>query len=129
MNAMDDNEISREDQYATVYVHFHSLLELLTLDAESQCRYMGYYNVAWEIKDDVVRDANLVLDLSMNDLSDVQIDSIKRLVESAHSVPNDVVNVDNSNKDAHLRSMRAPCWDSIRIIAAELLLLLPLTKG
>jgi len=112
-----------EEAYANAYYYFHEALEVLAKDAEAQCQEMGYFNVAWEAKDDAIKNGYAVLNIADGKLSAQQEDQLRELLENVAAIPDAVVNVPNS-KAAHVLAMGDPCWDPIRAQAKRLLSLL-----
>jgi len=112
-----------EEMYANNYAHFQKSLMVLCQSAESQCRSMDYFNVAWEIKDDVTSNGCAVLNTVNQQLSELQKDRIKQLLKNIADLPDTVVNVLNC-MDAHLRAMSDPHWVPIRGQAKHLVSLL-----
>lgn len=116
----NNEEMSDEEAYANAYTHFLSVLKLLAEDAEAQCKTMGYFNVAWELKDDALRDTQAVLNLSAESLSQEQRDGLINLLAVLNAIPDAVVNVANI-KEEHIRTMSHPCWTPLRTYAVELM--------
>ena len=123
MIKIENGEMSDEEAYANAYAHFLPVLKLLAEDAETQCKTMGYFNVAWELKDDASRDALAVLNLSGENLSQEQRDGLTKLLEELNAIPDAVINVANV-KEEHIRTMSHPCWIPLRTHAVELIHLL-----
>ncbi|MGH6717124.1 MAG: hypothetical protein ACREDC_13135 [Bradyrhizobium sp.] len=128
MTNTNNHEIPQEEEYANAYFYFVKSLGILAEDADSQCKSMDYFNVAWELKDDVSRGATAVLNLHSGHLSGEQTAAILRILEELDSLPKEVLNVANVRME-HVRAMRHPAWDAIRTHAKDLLrLLAPETK-
>ncbi len=119
----EGQKIPKEEEYANAFFYFHKSLLTLAEDAKDQCEALGYFNVAWEIRDDVLRGANAVLDLAGAELSKEQRDVIARLTTELAAVPDAVVNVGN-HKEEHLHAMGDPCWVPLRALAKELIQIL-----
>ncbi|MDE2239112.1 MAG: hypothetical protein KGJ73_04190 [Rhodospirillales bacterium] len=117
------SEPADEDSYVNNYHYFHKVLLVLAEDAEEQCKLLGYFNVAWEIKDDALSNGQAVLNTVDAQLSEQQKDRIKRLLENVADIPGAVVNVPNT-REAHLRAMNDPCWVPIRAQAKQLIAIL-----
>lgn len=71
MSEPQTEEMPANEAVANVYRYFIETLEILAADADTQCKRMSNYNVAWEIKDVVSRGISL-LDLPGGDLSSRQ---------------------------------------------------------
>ena len=108
-----------EEWYASTYTHFLRVIKLLAEEPEVQCALGQYYNVAWELKDDTLNLSELVLSLPGGSLSEKQRISIAQLVTEVSALPNEAVNVTNTIEN-HRRAMRDPHWQSIRVLAMEL---------
>jgi hypothetical protein len=128
MTSANGHKVPQEEEYADAYFYFEKSLNVLAEDAESQCKRMGYFNVAWELKDDVSRGATAVLNLHGGHLSVEQIEAIDRILKELACLPEDVLNVSNARVE-HVSAMKHPVWDVIRTHAKDLLCLLgPETK-
>jgi len=112
-----------EDAYANSYHYFQRSLAILSQDAEEQCLAMGNFNVAWEIKDDVISNGYAVLSTMSTQLSDQQQKQVKQLLENASAIPDYVVNVPNT-KEGHLKAMTDPHWTPLRAQAKQLIAVL-----
>ena len=99
--------------YANAFFYFLKTLETLSEDAARQCEVMDYFNVAWELRDDATKDANVVLTLPGGRLSTEQREAIGHLLAALRALPESVVNVDNT-KEEHLRAMSSPSWAAVR---------------
>ena len=121
----ENNDFEEGEAYANALYYFYDDLKVLAEDAEKQCEIMGNFNVAWELRDDATRDASAVLNLVGDQISNEQRAGIKRLLADVAAVPDSVVNVPRgSAKEEHLRAMKNPVWDQVRLDAKELLSLL-----
>jgi hypothetical protein len=105
----DGSGLSEEEVYINAYFYFIKSLNILAEDAEAQCKKMGYFNVAWELRENVSRGAQAVLDHPNSNLSDKQREAIRQLLADLASIPDHVFRVANL-KDEHVRSMNHPCW-------------------
>lgn len=114
-----------EEAYMNNYGHFERSLAILSQDAAAQCKAMGYSNVPWEIKDEVISNGNAVLNTVAAQLSEYQKDRIRLLLASMSDIPDAVINTPNS-KEALLLAMNNPCWVPLRAQAKQLSLILSL---
>ena len=112
-----------EEAYANNYYYFQRSLKILSQDAEAQCQAMDHFNVAWELRDEATNNGRAVLATVGAQLSDLEKDQIRRLVENVADVPDAVVNVPNS-REAHIRAMSDPHWIPLRAQAKELIALM-----
>lgn len=97
--------------YANAFFYFLKTLETLSEDAARQCEVMGTFNVAWELRDDAIKDANAILTLPGGRLSTEQGEAIGHLLAALRALPESDVNVDNT-KEEHLRAMSSSPEDS-----------------
>ena len=113
-----------EDLYVNYYYHFQKSLGVLGQDAEGQCRAMDYFNVAWELKDDILSHGRAVLYVIETQLPEQQKEQIRQLLEKVADIPdavvNTVVNVPNS-RESHRLAMSDPCWVPLRAQAKQLI--------
>ena len=100
-------------EFANAFFYFLKTLETLSEDASRQCEVMGNFNVAWELREDAITDANTVLALPGGRLSSEQREAVGRLLAALRAIPESVANVDNT-KEEHLRAMSSPSWASVR---------------
>ncbi|RBP15892.1 hypothetical protein DFR50_107162 [Roseiarcus fermentans] len=123
MSEAPKNIVTDEDIYANNYHYFYNSLLILSEDSEAQCQVMGFYNVAWEIRDDMLNSGYTVLNTSPLQLSDDQKNCIRRLLERVADIPKSIFNVLNS-KDAQLRAMNDPAWVPLREEAKQVISIL-----
>jgi hypothetical protein len=115
--------MSDVEEYANAFYYFNLNLGILSQEPGQQCEMKGYDNVAWELKSDIVRWADIALNISGGKLSSDQREEISHLRMEVASIPDSVVPDSNSRED-HLRSMKDPAWISIRGKAKNLINLL-----
>jgi hypothetical protein len=82
---------------------------------ENQCQLMGDYNVAWEIKEDVLAGRYLV---NRGYLSASQEAWVIALAAALETV-NTLVLPAGPGREANLLAMQDPKWDPLRFLAAE----------
>jgi len=111
--------LAQQEAYESAYYYYFQALELLTQDAETQCERLNFFNVAWEIVDDINRGAEQLTGLPGGSLTDAQRQGILELAGALNNVPKSVLFCTNS-REGHLRSMAHPCWDALRQMAANL---------
>lgn len=111
--------------FSNAYHYFVEALKVLTADADTQCKRMGNYNVAWELKEDVSAGAYL-LNLPGALLTQVEKDGIAAMVEALKGLPTSLL-VSATTEAANKTAMNDPCWTPLRVRAAELLSLLAAT--
>ena len=83
-------------EFANAFFYFLKTLESLSEDASRQCEVMGNFNVAWELREDAITDANTVLALPGGRLSSEQREAVGRLLAALRAIPESVANVDNT---------------------------------
>lgn len=106
-----------EDEFHSSYRIFLNAVEMLSSPAEEQCRLMGDYNVAWELKDDVSAGRYLV---GRGYLSGSQEAWIGSLVGALEIVDAQVL-PSGKGREISLQAMTAPCWAPLRVIAKEVI--------
>ncbi|HTV51879.1 MAG TPA: hypothetical protein VME21_11855 [Steroidobacteraceae bacterium] len=98
----------------------------LAAHASEQLR-SGYFDVPWEVKDDLQRDAALLHLPSASTLSQAERDGIAALIAALDTIPASVLT--GGGTAAAKKALRHPCWKPLRIQASELLqLLTPTTE-
>lgn len=123
MTDADNRNVLENEEYANAYHYFHKILVILSEDSIKQCEDMGYFNVAWEIKDDAVAAINSILELPGSELLQLQREKLVQLLADINAIPGTVTNVPNV-KEEQIRAMKDPCWGPIRMRAKELISLL-----
>jgi len=111
---------AQQETYATAYYYFFQALELLAQDAETQCKRLDYFNVAWEIADDISRGAELLTSIPGGHLSPEQRQGIAELEEAVSALPKAVIFCVNTH-EGHLAAMNHPAWTPLRARATALI--------
>lgn len=126
MNGADNAAMSEQEQFENAYYYFMQAVQILAMDAESQCE-KEEYNAAWELKNDVSAGAYI---FNLPDrLSKDQKDAVLRLVAALETIPEAVLRATNGNAYENLVAMGHPCWIPLRVQATALIELLePATK-
>jgi hypothetical protein len=124
MNEEGDQAIPEEEQFATLYYYFVMHLQGLAARAEEQLG-SGYFEVPWEVRDDLRRDAGLLCLPSANTLSQAEKDGITALIAAVDKIPDSALT--GTGKAAAEKALRHPCWQPLRVQASELLRLLTST--
>lgn len=109
-----------EDSYANRYLHFTSSLDTLIQDAIEQCRRQQYYNVAWDLKDDVISNGYDTPSTGEKYLTLYQKCCIKMLLQNIENIPDEIINATNTREN-HLKTMNDPVWTPLRFEARKLL--------
>jgi hypothetical protein len=115
--------IRERGEFENCYYNFVEALQILVQDAPTQCKMMGNHNVAWELKDDLLRGAQAVNYPSSSRLTAEQKQGILDLASSLEGVPSTDLPAGPDPKD-NLAAMNHPSWTPLRHRAAQLLLLL-----
>jgi len=119
----DSENISAVESYAVSYRVFWNAVSMLALDANGQCKRMGNYNVAWELKADVSAGSYLITS-SACPLSLLQKQDITELISGLQSVPRDVL-AQATSASENQKAMSHICWAPLRVKAAQVLRTLP----
>jgi hypothetical protein len=126
MDGKPDDPMTAEEQFATLYCYFVLNLRRLAADADEQLS-TGYFEVPWEVKDDLKRFASLLQLPSANTLSRIEKDGIAALVAALSRIPDSVLL--GGGRAAAKKALRLPYWQPLRVQASELLqLLTPTTE-
>jgi hypothetical protein len=121
-------QIRERDEFENSYYYFVQALQVLAQDALTQCEAMGNYNVAWELKDNLLRGAYLLNYPSSARLIDEQRRGILDLMAGLESVPSTELPAGPNLQD-NLAAMNHASWEPLRKQAAQLLkLLAPATE-
>lgn len=121
------NEISEEDAFANGFFYFVKALKILAADADTQCKRIGNYNVAWELKDDVSAGAYL-LNLPGARLTQEEKDGIVAMVAALKELPASLL-VSATTEAENKKVMSHPSWAPLRVRASTLLSLLAATTA
>jgi hypothetical protein len=112
-------KISEEEAFANGFFYFVKALKTLAADADTQCKRMGNYNVAWELKDDVSAGGYL-LNLPGAPLTQEEKDGIVAMVAALNNLPASLL-VAATTEAANKKAMSDPSWEPLRARASELL--------
>lgn len=106
-----------EDEFHSSLGIYLNALEMLASSPEEQCRQMGDYNVAWELKDDVQNGKYLI---GRGYLEEAEEQWIKALCSALEGVNTQVL-PSGVGRDVNLQAMSLPVWQPARFLAAEVL--------
>jgi len=106
-----------EDEFHSSLRIYLNALEMLASSPGEQCRQMGDYNVAWELKDDVQSGKYLV---GRGYLEEVEEQWIKALCGALEGVNTQVFPL-GAGREVNLQAMSLPVWQPARFLAAEVL--------
>lgn len=119
--------MSDEEVFEQSYWNFFDALELMAEEAETQCKIMNYYNVAWELKDDIII-GYCLLKIASGKLSDVQQSAIRKFLVEVEKLPGHLFIATTTERD-NLNAMSHSSWVPIRKHAVNLIQILePATK-
>lgn len=121
MNANQSNDSNRE-AFEQSYRNFIGALEILAKGPEEQCAIMGFYNVAWELRDDILV-GKFLLAISHRYLSTSQQSAIANLLAQVEALP-ETMFCEVTSEIENLNSMRVALWEPLRSKANELLMIL-----
>lgn len=108
---------SDEEEFHSSYRIFLNAVEMLSSAAEEQCRLMGDYNVAWELKADVAAGRYLV---GRGYLTKTQEAWVTALVGSLEVADTQILPA-GKGREVNLKAMLEPSWEPLRFIAKEVL--------
>jgi hypothetical protein len=116
---MSNNDFSsKREQFEQAYWSFAHALKVASENARAQCNTMGFYNVAWEIRNDI-KSGIYMLEVSNGFLSDTQKNDIREFVAAANNLPEYIFG-EAVSKNQNLEVMCNPCWNPIRTQARRL---------
>ena len=106
-----------EEEFHSSFRIFLNAVEMLASLPAEQCRLMGSYNVAWELKEDVQAGKFLVGRGYLNPDEEAWV---KALVAALEPIDTQVL-PSGSGADANVMAMSHPSWGPARYLAAEVL--------
>jgi hypothetical protein len=112
---MDD-----EEKYHHIFFYFIKALEILAMDAKRQCEAEGNFNVAQELKYEILSGRYVI---GKGKLSESEETAIAALASAIASVPDSALKFAEGHAP-NVRNMMHPAWTPIRARAASLLTLL-----
>lgn len=121
----DSSSVNLDEARHNAYFYFIEAVATLAAEPATQCERMGDYNVAWEIKDDVLAGRYLA---QWDLLRPQQRDAILSLAKALDCLPADALD-GGRGREVNLRAMRNVAWLPLRTQATEALAILDtLTK-
>lgn len=115
MATTDADLIADEGEFHSSYRIYLNALEMLAEPPENQCQLMGDYNVAWELKEDVLAGKYLV---NRGYLSASQEAWVVAMASALETVSTLVLPA-GPGREANLLAMQSPNWEPLRFLAAE----------
>src|SRR5262249_28458006 len=113
------NETSGRDILENSYFYFAKTLSILAEAPAQQCDAMGYYNVAWELRDEGL-DVDWLIQQEVIKFTADQIGGMKDLSAALHTLESEALR-GGDTRDEHLKAMSNPGWQTVRDIARKLL--------
>ena len=117
MTTDQDLAIDEEEFHSSFRVFLHAV-EMLAAAPEEQCRMMGNFNVAWELKEDVKAGKFLAGQGYLTPLEEAWVQSLVAALDPI----NTQVLPSSTDAKANLEAMSHPAWQPVRYLAAEVLL-------
>jgi len=108
------------------FFYFIRALEILAMDAESQCKAGGNYNTPWEVQHDVADFVGLAESPALA-LTHEQQDAMKDICQELLLLPKAAIAPEGMAMTTHagcIAGMRHPAWEPLRENAKKLLALL-----
>ena len=107
-----------EEEFHSSFRVFLSAVEMLASSPEEQCRLMGNYNVAWELKEDVKAGKYLA---GRGYLTPMEEAWVQALVAALQPINTQIL-PSGSDTGANLAAMSHHSWVPARYLAAKVLL-------
>jgi hypothetical protein len=106
-----------EDEFHSSLRIYLNALEMLASSPEEQCRQMGDYNVAWELKVDVQNGRYLIGRGYLDETEEHWIKALGGALEgiNTQALPS------GAGREVNLQAMSRPVWEPARFLAAEVL--------
>lgn len=95
------------------------VLEILSLPAPDQCRAMGNFNVAWELRDDALAGEYLI-NGPVSRATPMQHELLRELFRELRELPVDAINQPNTTA-GNLEALNQPAWARVRVEAKRAL--------
>ena len=122
----DLSHISAEEASHNAYRVFLFTLEALASPPEDQCKLMGDFNTAWELRDDALGGHYLI---GSGLFTEQQETAVLKFLLAIDPVPvNDMPS--GAGRSVNLAAMQHPAWEPIRGMARHLVTMLePVTQA
>jgi hypothetical protein len=109
-----------EEKYHQIFSEFARALRTLAMDAEPQCESEGDFNVAQELKYEILSGRYIIGKGKLNETEDT---AVRALASAIDAVPGSALTFAEGHA-ANVRNMTHPAWTPIRAQAVLLLALL-----
>ncbi|MGA2187851.1 MAG: hypothetical protein ABSH33_04940 [Steroidobacteraceae bacterium] len=119
-DAQSSETMDDEEKYQHIFFYFIKALTTLAMDAESQCDAEGNFNVAQELKHEILSGRYVIGKGKLNDSEETAIAAVTSAIET---IP-DLALMFAEGHAPNVRNMTHPAWTPIRAAASSLLTLL-----
>ena len=119
-DAQSSEPMDAEETYQHVFFYFIQALWILAMDPEPQCEAQGNFNVAQELKNEILSGRYLI---GKGKLNDSQETALATLASAIAAVPDSALTFATGHAP-NVRNMVHPVWSPIRAQANSLLALL-----
>ncbi|HCB13964.1 MAG TPA: hypothetical protein DEP36_10415 [Gammaproteobacteria bacterium] len=106
-----------EDEFHSSLRIYLNAVEMLASSPKEQCRQMGDYNVAWELKEDVQNGKFLVGRGYLDETEEQWINALSSALEGVNTQALPA----GGGRDVNLQAMSFLVWEPTRYLAAEVL--------
>lgn len=104
--------ISDIESYDLFLRAFLDSLELLSLDANTQCEENGYYNVASELQAEIENGTYIVAN-PLCRFTEYQRGEFETILGEIRRIPTTVI-YEAKTQESNLKAMKHECWESLR---------------
>lgn len=115
-----ETNLTNEEIFHSEYTAFYDAVEILSQPAELQCEVMGYYNVAWELQEDISKGGRYLIENPAHIFSEDQILAIQELIDALDEIPSSIL-IATDEKEENIKAMKYTCWKPLRKMSKELL--------
>jgi hypothetical protein len=119
-DAQPSEPMDAEETYQHIFFYFIQALGILAMDPKPQCEAEGNFNVAQELKNEILSGRYVI---GRGKLSESEETAIATLAAAVAAVPDSALTFANGHAP-NLKTMSHPAWMPIRAQAASLLGLL-----
>lgn len=109
--------VDAEEQFHQLFCDFVAVLRILAMDAASQCRAWGDFNIAQELKHETLAGRGVI---GKGKLDQAEESAVAALAVVINAVPDSAL-VFAEGHAANVKNMTHPAWKLVRAQAASLL--------
>lgn len=109
-----DDRSTQGDDWSTSMLYFRETLQVLILDVEGQCEWVGGPNVPWELRQDAIDFGDALVESSSGKLGHEVLDQIRALVDALEDLP------ESAYQGDAVKALNHPRWSVVRQIAEKL---------